>query len=64
MHLFPIFLTNFVDWNVQMGQKGEKALSSRLFRRGYYSVLIITVNWNVSKGNKEKSGCPIVFYGN
>ena len=27
------FLTHFVDWNAERGQKGDNVLSSRLFRK-------------------------------
>ena len=29
--IFPKFLTNFVDWNVEKAQQGKKLLFSRLF---------------------------------
>ena len=54
MHLFPIFLTTFVDWNIEMGQKGENVLSSRLFRRVYYSVLRDKVSNGHRKGQKTQ----------
>ena len=37
--IFPKFLTDFVDWNVEKGQQGKNVLSTRLFRTVYCSFL-------------------------
>ena len=58
MHLFLKFLTNFVDWDNQMGQKGENELSSRLFRKAVYSVLRDKVS-NLHRKRQKTQTFPI-----
>ena len=44
--LFPQFLTDFVNWNFEKGQQGEKLLSSRVFLRDCSFLSENVSNWH------------------
>ena len=52
LFLFSKKLTDFVDWNVEKGQKRKKMLSSRFFRRVYCSFSLVKVSQTENENDK------------